>query len=315
MKVLVTGGSGIVGHYVIDELVSHEHTVLNADRVRPGDLGHSGSHGASRDTAAALREGWGDAVEFIQLDVTDYGQVVSAMGRCEAVVHLAAVPTHVGFIEERAFATNTVSMWCVMRAAEQLRVRKLILGSSYNAIGAFVTSAARWDGGVRPPEYFPIDEDHPTRAEEGYSVSKWVGEQVADAFARRDPDMQLGSMRFNGMWDDERMRQLQAEPIMDVNERAAGFWTYLHIRDAARACRMAVEAEWKGHQRFFLNAKDIMLALPTMDAISQVYPTAPVRRTIEGFEAPIETANARRMFGWEPLYSWRDPQFAPGKDS
>ncbi|GIT20220.1 MAG: hypothetical protein CM1200mP39_30260 [Dehalococcoidia bacterium] len=34
MKVLVTGGSGIVGHYVIDELYKLGHEVINADKFR-----------------------------------------------------------------------------------------------------------------------------------------------------------------------------------------------------------------------------------------------------------------------------------------
>ncbi len=310
MRVMVTGGSGIVGHYVIDELVKGGHRVLNADRVRPGRLEHSATGGASQEAAVKLREGWGSAVDFVQVDVTDYGQVISAMAGCDAVVHLAAAPTNVGFTEEYVFATNVNSMWNVMHAAEQLGVGKVLLGSSYNAIGAMGT-AARWGGKVKPPAYFPIDEDHPTRAEEAYSVSKWVGEQVADAFARRNPDMQLGSLRFNGMWDDARMRELQASPVLDPHVRAAGFWTYLHIRDAGRACRMALEADWRGHERFFLNARDIMLGIPSAEAIARVYPTVPLRRPIEGFEALIDTSRARRFFHWEPLYSWRDPQFAP----
>ena len=309
MKVMVTGGSGIVGHYVIDEMVARGYAVLNADRVKPTDLSHSGTAGASRDVAAGLRGAWRDKVQFIQADITDYGQVVSSMEGCEAVVHLAAAPTNVGFTEEYVFATNTTSMWNVMRAAEQLGVQKVILGSSYNAIGAMGT-AARWGGQVKPPQYLPIDEDHPTRAEEAYSVSKWVGEHVADAFARRNPHMQLASMRFNGMWDDERMRDLHTAPVKDPSERAAAFWTYLHIRDAARACWMALEAMWPGHQRFFLNARDTMLGISTMDAIAKVYPTVPMRRPLAGFEAPIETEKAKSQFGWEPLYSWRDPQFA-----
>ena len=44
MKVLVTGGSGIVGHYVIDELYKNGHTVINADVARMStNLGHSGN--------------------------------------------------------------------------------------------------------------------------------------------------------------------------------------------------------------------------------------------------------------------------------
>ena len=309
MKVMVTGGSGMLGHYVISELVSHDYHVLNADVARPGDLSHSGTGNASRETAVSMRDEWGTRVEFVRLDVTVYGQVVSALEGCAAVVHLAAAPTNVGFIEEVVFAGNTTSMWNVMRAAEQVGVSKVVLGSSYNAIGGLGTTIQR-RGRLTPPDYFPIDEEHPTRVKDAYSVSKWVGEQVADAFARRDPDMQLASMRFNGMWDDGRMSELHASPIMDAGVRASSFWSYLHLKDAAHACRMAIEADWNGHHRFFLNARDTMLGMPTADAIAKVYPSVPMRRRLGEFEAPIETARAKRLFDWEPLYSWRDERFA-----
>ena len=309
MKVMVTGGSGIVGHCVIDELVTNGYTALNADVVKPADLSHSGTAGASTGAAMEMRQAWGDRVSFVRLDVTDFGQVVSGLEGCEAVVHLAAAPTNVGFIEEHVFATNTTSMWNVMRASEQLGVRKVVLGSSYNTLGMLGTSLFK-GGALSPPGYFPIDEAHPTRAEEACSVSKWLGEQVADAFARRNPEMQIASMRFNGMWDDERLRELHAQPITDLKERAAAFWTYLHIRDAARACRLAIEAGWRGHERFLLNADDTILDTPTAEAIAQVYPGVPLLRPLEGFEAPIEAANAKRLLDWVPLYSWRDERFA-----
>lgn len=227
MKVLLTGGSGIVGHYVIDELYRHGYEVVNADLVRFGNLGHSGTAGASQSTAIRLRATWPQLPAFYEVDVTNYGQVISSMDGCEAVIALAACPSAEYYTEEFVFATNTVSMWNVCRAAEQLGIRRVILGSSYNAIGAMGT-AARWTPKeVKPPPYFPIDDKQGTRSEDPYSVAKWVGEQVADAFARRNPEQQIASMRFNGMWDDERLREIAADPVSDPWTRCQGFWTSL----------------------------------------------------------------------------------------
>ena len=63
MQVLVTGGSGNVGHYVIDELYRRGHSVVNADVVRLGDLSHSGTTGGARDKASQswLNEQLGEA--------------------------------------------------------------------------------------------------------------------------------------------------------------------------------------------------------------------------------------------------------------
>ncbi len=305
MRILVTGGSGNVGHFVIDELYRCRHSVVNADMVRVGTTGKSNA-----PAFAEMRQKWPDRPTFLQVDVTNYGQVISAMDGCDAVVALAARPSNANYTEEDVFVTNVASMWNVCRAAEQLRVRPVVLGGSYNAVGAMGT-AARWEPKqVKPPEYFPLDEYCYTRSEEAYSISKWIGEEVGQGFARRSPWMSIASMRFNGMWDDARFRELAANPITDVWERCQGFWTYLHIKDAATACVMSVESEdWTGHNRFFLNADDTMIDVPTMEAIGRVYPDVPVRQPLEGFRAPLSTENVKRIIGWSPRYSWRDEEF------
>ena len=314
MKVLVTGGSGIVGHYVIDELYKRGHEVINADRSRMGDLSHSGTTGrlASANTAIELRKGWPQLPKFFEVEISDYGQVISAMDGCEAVISLASRPSAANYVEEDVVRTNTMSMWNVCRAAEQLKVRRVALGSSYNAVGAMGT-AARWkQREVKPPEYFPLDDRVYTRSEDPYSIAKWLGEEIGQAFARRSPWMSIASMRFNGMWDDGYFRELAKAPISDVWNRCQAFWTYLHIRDAASACVMSVESEgWTGHYRLFLNAIDTMITVPTMVAIRAVYPNVQVKERLEGFRAPISTELAKKLIGWQPLFSWRDSQFQP----
>ena len=111
--------------------------------------------------------------------------------------------------------------------------------------------------------------------------------------------------------DDEKFKDLNKNPINDVWERCQGFWTYLHIKDAATACRMAVEnPNWQGHEKFFLNAKDTMITVETMQAIKSVYPNVEVRNKIDGFNSPILIDLAKDKFGWEPKYSWRDEKFS-----
>ena len=168
MKVLVTGGSGIVGHYVIDELYRSGHEVVNADVFRiTNDLRHSGTLGnAGSDFAIAMRANWPRMPRFFEVDVTDYGQVISSMDGCDAVIALGARPSAGNYTEEDVFRTNTTSMWNVCRAAEQLGVKSVVLGSSYNSIGAMGT-AARWaPKEVKPPEYFPIDDVLGRRSED-----------------------------------------------------------------------------------------------------------------------------------------------------
>ena len=83
-----------------------------------------------------------------------------------------------------------------MQAAEINGIPKLILASSINALGASF-------GDHLPVSYFPLDEDHHTRCQDAYALSKHLGEQMADAFARRRPGLptaggvQIASFRFH----------------------------------------------------------------------------------------------------------------------
>lgn len=310
MRILVTGGSGILGHYVIDELQRAGHAVVNADVVRvDSKLAHSGNVGrlASADAAAALAAKWQN-VAFQQVDITDYGAVVSAMEGADAVISLASRPTPFNYTEEDIFTTNTSAVWNVCRAAEQLGVRRVVLASSYNAIGAQATAMARWgEREIKPPEYFPLDAAASSRAEDPYSISKWVGEQVADGFSRRAPDMSIASLRFTGVWDSAYLATLRDKPITDAWYRCQGFWSYVNILDAARACLAAAEAgEWRAHIKLFISANDTMLGIPTEQALSEVYPDVPRKKKFGEYEGVFDIAAADKYIGWKPALSWRD---------
>lgn len=278
MKVTVTGGSGRAGAYVIPELLAHGHTVVNADRV-PGE-----SSGAS----------------FMRADVTDFNDTLAALEGADAVVHLAAIPSPKQDPERRVFEVNMISNWNVLEAAAILGIGKIVMASSINALGA------GFSHGIVPPEYFPIDEEHPTRVEDAYSQSKWLGEQMADAFCRRRP-LQIASMRFHALWDEETTRQYRAKRWDSVEGRSAmGFWGWVDRRDAARACRLAIETDWQGHEVFFINGAETTLTIPTEEALAAAYPGVPLRRPLPGFASPLDISKAARILDWAPEHSWQD---------
>ena len=214
MRVVVTGGSGRAGASIIPELLEHGHDVLSVD------------------TAA------GDgSTPFMIADVTDYGQTLSVLHGADWVIHMAAIPSPVSDPPQVVFSTNVVSTWNVLQAAEVLGIEKLVLASSVNAVGLVFSRE------TVPPQYLPVDEEHPTRAEDSYSLSKLVGEEIAEGFCRKNP-MQIASFRFHGLRRDDELEDLRASPEADPLPRAKSLWGYLRLKDAARACRMALEADW-----------------------------------------------------------------------
>ncbi|MDA1280419.1 MAG: NAD(P)-dependent oxidoreductase [Chloroflexi bacterium] len=285
--VFVTGSTGRAGQYIVKDLLDHGYEVVGVDKNPPG--------GTSAIRAADYT--------FKIVDVTDFGQVLSAMKGCDAIIHMAAIPNPIMAPEHEVFRVNMTSNWNVLEAAEVHKVDRVVLASSINAVGAVFSK------GITPRPYFPMDEDHPTYAEDAYSQSKWLGEEIADAFVRRRPGkVQIASMRFHGLMDRERQTALNARPERGGahGNNAKHFWGWTDIAEAARACVLAIEVDFGGHEAFFINGEDTSADEPTEQLISAVYPEAEIRTPMPGHRSAISVEKAKRLLGWEPKVTWRD---------
>ena len=94
---------------------------------------------------------------------------------------------------------------------------------------------------------------------------------------------------------------------MDLSgHNAAGFFAWTDRRDAASACRLSIEGDWTGHEAFFINGKDTVLDIPTMDATNELFPDVPFVKEVEEYGTLLDVDKAKEILGWEPKYSWRD---------
>ena len=154
-KLVCTGGSGRLGQHVVDLLRDAcRVTVLDA---RP----------AEADLA------------FVQGDVTDIDALRRAFAGQEAVIHLAAIPDPRTAPADVTFGTNVQGTFAVLQTAEEAGVRRVVVASSDSVVG-FHYNPPDWK-----PEYLPIDEDHPLRPTEFYSLSKQVTETICRSYANR----------------------------------------------------------------------------------------------------------------------------------
>ncbi len=281
MRVAVTGGSGRFGRVVNRHLACAGHHVVNIDRAHPealpADLQHS--------------------VEPIRLDLTDLRALTTALEGCDAVIHLAAIPSPVHVPEPEVYANNTVASYNVLFAAASLGIARVCLASSINALGGVYSRKARYD-------YFPVDERHPTYNEDAYSLSKWVLEQQADSFARRHERMTIASLRVHGLHKLTTLRTreawLQADEAM--RRRASNhLWGYTDIDAAARACLATLLATFKGHEVFFITAPTTAYAedLPSRELAREFYPDVPILGDLAGNASFYNCAKAERLLGWK----------------
>jgi len=278
VKVGVTGASGKVGKYVVAELLEHGYDVR---AITPEAGVHS-------------------SVEQVQADVTRLEEVRKALEGCDAVIHLAAIPSPHGGTESQVIQTNVLGTYHVLLAAGECGISRAAAASSDCAFG--ITYSFR----DTRPLYLPVDEDHPVSPDNSYGLSKVMAERAAEGIAKRF-GMTIASLRITFVVEPHEyarrgFRQMTQNPL----EGPWNLWSYLDVRDCARAFRLAIEAPFEGHEVFCIAAEHQRTVLSSRQLAEQYYPDADWRMSWNGFESLMSSAKARRILGFKPEYNWRD---------
>ena len=185
---------------------------------------------------------------------------------------------------------NVVTSYNALRGAVDAGIKHVCQASSINAIGGAYSRQARYD-------YLPVDEQHPTYAEDPYSLSKWICEQQADSIARRYEDMTIGSLRFHWVVPDADLpRRLQAQIGRPV---AMHLWGYTLFASAAEACLRVIGADYRGHEVFYIVERDTVNEETTAELVNEFWPNTPIRGDISGHRSLFDCSKAGRLLGWK----------------
>jgi nucleoside-diphosphate-sugar epimerase len=273
MRIVVTGGSGKGGAWVVRELRERGHDVLNVDTR------HDGSAFGST----------------LLVDLTDLGQTEEALSGADAVVHFAAIPAPQLRPEGETFRNNAMSTYNVFAAAVAHGIKRVVWASSETVLGLPFDI---------PPLFAPIDETIEPRPESSYALSKLVGETMATQFARRSGTTFVGLRISNIMepadyalfpsyWDDARIRKWN-------------LWGYVDAGDVATATRLALQADIDGAEVCIVAATDTVMTRPSAELMAEVFPSVPLRRAVEGRDTLLSIDRARWVLGYEPAHRWKD---------
>ncbi len=276
-KVLVSGSDGRIGQATVAELREHGYDVTPADIRR--------------------RAAWNTQI----VDFTDLDQVIGVMQGHDAAVHLAAIPSPEAHTNEVVFSNNVVSTFNVLEAATILGINTVVMASSISALGYAYRHR------YFHPQYVPVDEAHPLLSQDSYGLSKMIGETLAAGFLRRSPDMALISLRFTLVVDEsarEWMRPARDNPP-DSEATFGAFWTFVDLRDAASACRLALENARPGHEAYLINAPHIYRREDIRDLLAAHYPGEyPIAKHVRGSASPVDPGKAQRQLSWSARYNW-----------
>jgi len=199
MRVLITGGAGRVGTPICERFVR------KGWDVRVIDLAPD-----------PLMEG----VSYAKCDICDFAGLSRQVEGCDAIVHLAAIPSTMTHFAATLFGINVAGTYNVFEAAERAGVKRIAQASSINAFGSY------WGCDDRQHDCFPLDEGHPSHTTDAYSFSKQLVEEIAAYYQRRS-GIDSVSFRFPAVWSDaiiaeQNLRESLAERRQLLEDFIAG---------------------------------------------------------------------------------------------
>lgn len=274
MKILVTGGAGFIGSWLVDSLIAAGHEVIVIDNLSPQ------IHGALPQPNAPWLKN--KSIEFIRADVRNQNIMDNALSRVEAVVHLAA-ETGTGqsmYQIAHYYDVNQQATAALFEAigTRHRHIRRVILSSSRSIYGEgayrlgdklFVPAprdTSRMKSGDFEPcgpcgealELVATPEDVTPRPASVYAATKLANETLGNIFAEAYGTSVI-ALRFQNVYGERQSlrnpytgilsifsnRMRQGLPI-NIFEDGRESRDFVHVSDVVRAICLSLESPLEG---------------------------------------------------------------------
>ena len=295
----VTGGTGLVGSWLIQRLIDAGADVvcLVRDWVPQSEL---------------VRSGLIEHVKVVRGDVCDRDMLERALGEFEidTVIHLAAqtIVTIANRNPISTFETNIAGTWNILEASRRSpKVKQIVMASSDKAYG--------------DQEVLPYNEDTPLQGQHPYDVSKSAADLIAAAYAK-SYDLPVAITRCGNFYGggDLNWNRIIPGTIRSILRgqapiiRSDGGYIrdYFYVEDGAAAYmllaeQLAIRPELKGQAFNFSNEIQVTVREIVESVIrimgSDISPIVLNEASNEIRHQYLNAEKARSMLNWQPLFN------------
>ncbi len=297
-SVFVTGASGLLGGWLVDELVTRgaSVTVLVRDRL-PFSL--------------LVTKGLEQKVNLVSGDLCDFSSLQRIVNEfnVDTVFHLGAQAI-VGYANRSPLSTfhsNIEGTWNLLEVCRLSPwVKKIVVASSDKAYG--------------DSDQLPYTEDMPLLARHPYDVSKSCSDLIAQSYfytyqlpvciTRCGNIFGGGDLHFNRIVP-RTIRSLLHNEQPAIRSNGLFIRDYVYVKDVVQGYLLLAEkmddAEILG-QVFNISEGMPLTVIEMVDAIAKIMGKYPVSLSIGGItageiaEQSLSCEKARRLLGWKPTY-------------
>ena len=186
MKILITGGAGLIGSNVVNRLVNEGYDVFVADNLWRGKL---------ENLQNPIRSNIDFDSKLFEVDLREYENCLIATKGMDVVVHLADIVAGINFVfanELFLYRSNILMNSHMLGAAIKNEVKQYIY------VGTACSYPVEMQSELNPPP-FKENDAYPANPESAYGWSKLMGEYECD-LAQKEDKIDVGILRLHNVY-------------------------------------------------------------------------------------------------------------------
>lgn len=303
MNVLITGGTGVNGSWVVRELVS--------EGINPVIYDYAIDTAMIKDIV--------DKVKLIRGDILDFATFLRTIkeNKITHIIHLAALmPSQAQANPLYGFQVNALGTVLVLEAARIMDVERVVYTSSKAAYGAISGKAAY-------PTYEPVNEDYPRYPVKVYDVAKVASEGMCHVY-NENYGLDYVAFRFASIIGPGKLTRHGPMSIHSklIENAMLGQPTHIphgadekddmvYVKDIAHAIVLGLKAKNLKHRVFNIGSGKGYTLVDLANVLKKIYPNCQIEigPGLDYMSAGVpyycvfDISRAKEELGYEPRYS------------